>query len=39
MLAYQASARGGEVKVRLKQKERVDLIGDAVILVKGELCL
>lgn len=39
MLAYQASARGGEVKVRLQRKDRVDLIGDVVILIRGELCL
>jgi predicted PhzF superfamily epimerase YddE/YHI9 len=39
MLAYQASDRGGEVNVRLKSKNRVDLVGDAVILVRGELCL
>jgi PhzF family phenazine biosynthesis protein len=37
MLAYQASQRGGELIVRLKSNERVDLIGNAVIVLKGEL--
>lgn len=37
MLAYQASARGGKLVVRLRQKNRVDLIGSAVIVLKGEL--
>jgi PhzF family phenazine biosynthesis protein len=39
MLAYQASARGGTLTVRLRQNGRVDLIGDAVIVLKGELLL
>ncbi|NIQ05922.1 MAG: PhzF family phenazine biosynthesis protein [Candidatus Korarchaeota archaeon] len=38
MYAYQASSRGGELTVRLKD-ERVDIIGDAVIVMKGELYL
>ena len=37
MLAYQASKRGGELAVRLKPNSRVDLIGEAVIVLKGEL--
>jgi PhzF family phenazine biosynthesis protein len=37
MLAYQASFRGGEMKVRLRPNNRVDLIGNAVIISKGEL--
>jgi len=39
MLAYQASARGGRLAVRLRQRGRVDLIGNAVIVSKGELYL
>ncbi len=38
MNAYQASPRGGELTVRLKD-ERVDIIGNAVIVMKGELYL
>lgn len=39
MLAYQASSRGGELKVRMHKNRRVDLIGKAVIVSKGELYL
>jgi PhzF family phenazine biosynthesis protein len=39
MLAYQASARGGELVVRLHQEGRVDLIGTAVTVLKGRLYL
>lgn len=39
MLAYQASARGGKLVVRLRQRGRVNLIGNAVIVSKGELYL
>jgi len=39
MLAYQASSRGGKLIVRLHAKDRVDLIGKAVIVSKGELYL
>jgi predicted PhzF superfamily epimerase YddE/YHI9 len=39
MLAYQASARGGKLTVRLNQQSRVDLIGNAVIVLKGEFRL
>lgn len=39
MLAYQASKRGGELIVSLSSKNRVDLIGNAVIVLKGELYL
>lgn len=38
MIAYQASTRGGKLIVRLEEK-RVNLIGVAVIVVKGELVL
>ncbi len=37
MLAYQASARGGEIGVRLLGNGRVELLGHAVIVFKGEL--
>jgi PhzF family phenazine biosynthesis protein len=39
MLAYQASARGGKLVVRLHQRGRVSLVGNAVIVSKGELYL
>jgi PhzF family phenazine biosynthesis protein len=39
MLAYQASKRGGSIKVRLSSDDRVDLIGDGVVVLKGELYL
>ncbi len=39
MLAYQASARGGEIGVRLAENGRVELTGDAVVVCKGELCV
>jgi PhzF family phenazine biosynthesis protein len=39
MLAYQASARGGKLIVRLRQRGRVDLVGNAVIVSKGKLYL
>jgi PhzF family phenazine biosynthesis protein len=37
MKAYQASERSGEMTVRLKEKNRVELIGTAVIVLKGDL--
>jgi PhzF family phenazine biosynthesis protein len=39
MRAYQASPRGGEMKLRIRSNNRVDLIGNAVIISKGELYL
>ena len=39
MLAFQASQRGGELKVRILSADRVGLIGNAVIVSKGELRL
>ncbi len=39
MLAYQASARGGEIGVRLAENDRVELTGSAVVVFKGELCV
>jgi predicted PhzF superfamily epimerase YddE/YHI9 len=38
MRAYQASARGGELTVRLKAG-RVELVGEAVIVADGALRL
>lgn len=37
MLAYQASSRGGELTVRARANDRVDLIGKAFIVSKGKL--
>lgn len=39
MLAYQASQRGGALTVRILSPNRVGLVGNAVIVSKGELCL
>ncbi|UCE26047.1 MAG: PhzF family phenazine biosynthesis protein [Candidatus Coatesbacteria bacterium] len=39
MRAYQASARGGELTVRLVGEDRVNLIGEAVTVLRGELIL
>jgi PhzF family phenazine biosynthesis protein len=39
MRAYQASARGGELAVRLKPDNVVELIGNAIIVVKGRLMI
>jgi PhzF family phenazine biosynthesis protein len=39
MQAYQASRRGGELTVRILSPDRVGLVGDAVIISKGELYL
>ena len=35
--AFQASARGGEMTVRVNDGGRVDLIGQAVVLMRGEM--
>lgn len=37
LTGYQASKRGGYVKVELLEKQRVKLIGDAVTVVKGSM--
>jgi predicted PhzF superfamily epimerase YddE/YHI9 len=39
MLTYQASQRGGELTVKILSPGRVGLIGNAVIISKGELYL
>lgn len=38
LLGYQASARGGYVRVRLADAGRVILAGQAVTILRGELC-
>jgi len=38
MKSYQASARGGEVKIAVKD-DRVDIIGDAVIVMRAEMLI
>lgn len=37
MSAYQASKRGGSLTVKLESNDRVSLIGDAVVVLRGEL--
>ncbi|UCE29906.1 MAG: PhzF family phenazine biosynthesis protein [Candidatus Bathyarchaeota archaeon] len=39
MRAYQASTRGGELTVRLKPDNIVELIGNAVVVLKGRLMI
>jgi len=39
LFAYQASARGGEIRLDLRGDGRVDLAGPAVIVLQGELFL
>jgi len=39
MFAYQASERGGKLKVKVLPNSRVNLIGQATIVSKGELFL
>jgi hypothetical protein len=35
--AYQASKRGGELMLRLKKDKRLEIIGDFIITLKGEI--
>ena len=37
MKAYQASYRGGELVLKIKDENRLELIGDAIIVLKGEI--
>ncbi len=37
MLAYQASGRPGEIGIEIKDNNRIELIGQAVIVLKGEI--
>lgn len=37
MRAYQASERGGEILLKIKDENRIELIGEAVIVLKGEI--
>jgi len=39
MLAYQVSSRGGELVVQMETNDRVNLIGNAIITLKGEMYL
>lgn len=39
MLAYQVSRRGGELTVRVKSSDRVELVGNTVIVLKGMMYL
>ncbi len=39
MLAYQASPRGGEIRVKLEDSSRVSLLGKAVLVMRGTLAL
>ena len=39
MRAYQASPRGGELRVRIPSSDRVELVGNAIIVLKGCLYL
>lgn len=36
--AYQASYRGGEILLRIREQDRVELVGEAVIVLKGSIC-
>jgi len=36
-LAYQCSSRGGEVKLEIRDDGRVDIIGQALIILQGTL--
>ncbi len=37
LAAYQASSRGGELVVRLREAGRVELVGQAVVVLRGDL--
>lgn len=39
MIAYQASKRGGKLNLRLKGEKRLEVIGDSVIVLAGEIYL
>lgn len=39
MIAYQSSSRGGEIVLKIKDNNRIELIGDAIIVLKGEIYL
>lgn len=39
LLAYQASERGGEIRIRLADSNRIELWGKAVIVTAGELMI
>ncbi len=39
MTAYQASARGGDLQLSLRDDARVDITGRAVLVAEGQLFL
>lgn len=39
MIAYQASHRGGKLSLKIKNENRLELIGESVIVLKGEIYL
>ncbi len=39
MLAYQKSQRGGKLHLRIKDNDRVEFAGEAVVVMRGELLL
>ena len=39
LIAYQASNRGGKLSLKIKDKNRLEVIGESVIVLKGELYL
>lgn len=39
LVAYQASARGGKLILKLKDENRLELIGESIIVLKGDMYL
>ena len=39
MIAYQASPRGGEILLNIKNGNRIELIGNSIIVLKGEIII
>ncbi|MFX0090693.1 MAG: PhzF family phenazine biosynthesis protein [Candidatus Hodarchaeota archaeon] len=37
--AYQASSRGGEIKIRIKSSDRIELAGQALTIIKGRITI
>ncbi len=38
MIAYQASKRGGKLILKILDDDRLEIVGDAVITLKGQIC-
>ncbi len=38
-IAYQASNRGGKLNLKIRDEERLEVIGDAIIVLKGDIYL